>query len=228
MATLLLRLAAPLQSWGTDSKFEKRRTEYFPTKSGILGMAAAAMGRSRDADIEDLARLHVGVRADRPGTLVEDYHTARDGKTTYVTRRYYLSDAVFLAGIESESREQLEEIQAAIKAPVFPLFLGRRSCPPTLPIVLGISDLPLLDALKETPPLVDSVRGPLRIYIEGRWGRITKKIYDQPVSYDIRSRQYESRLVSEVMSEIPGNNDRSSSDEFLTDLDIFSAIGGDE
>ena len=34
MATLLLRLAAPLQAWGADSKFETRKTGREPTKSG--------------------------------------------------------------------------------------------------------------------------------------------------------------------------------------------------
>ena len=41
MATLLLRLAAPLQSWGSSSKFEIRTTEKMPTKSGVVGMLAA-------------------------------------------------------------------------------------------------------------------------------------------------------------------------------------------
>lgn len=44
MATLLLRLAAPLQSWGSDSKFETRKTGREPTKSGVVGLLAAALG----------------------------------------------------------------------------------------------------------------------------------------------------------------------------------------
>ena len=42
MSTLLLRLAAPLQAWGTASKFERRRTQREPSKSGVIGMLAAA------------------------------------------------------------------------------------------------------------------------------------------------------------------------------------------
>ena len=45
MATLLLRLAAPLQAWGADSKFETRKTGREPTKSGVIGLLAAALGR---------------------------------------------------------------------------------------------------------------------------------------------------------------------------------------
>lgn len=48
MATLLLRLAAPLQAWGADSKFETRKTGREPTKSGVIGLLAAALGLRRD------------------------------------------------------------------------------------------------------------------------------------------------------------------------------------
>lgn len=46
MGTLLLKLAGPLQAWGVESKFDERRTLNFPTKSGVIGMVAAALGRS--------------------------------------------------------------------------------------------------------------------------------------------------------------------------------------
>jgi CRISPR system Cascade subunit CasD len=41
---LLLWLEAPLQSWGSDSKFGRRDTQTFPTKSGVLGLICAALG----------------------------------------------------------------------------------------------------------------------------------------------------------------------------------------
>ena len=56
MATLLLRLAAPLQAWGADSKFETRKTNREPTKSGVIGLLAAALGLRRD-ESEALTRL---------------------------------------------------------------------------------------------------------------------------------------------------------------------------
>jgi CRISPR system Cascade subunit CasD len=43
---LLLWLEAPLQSWGADSKFGRRDTLPFPTKSGIFGLICAALGAS--------------------------------------------------------------------------------------------------------------------------------------------------------------------------------------
>ena len=102
MPTLLLRLAAPLQSWGANSKFEIRTTEKMPTKSGVVGMLAAALGLGRDADLSALNALKFGVRADREGEDITDFHMAHSEKSSYVTYRHYLSDAVFLAGLEGE------------------------------------------------------------------------------------------------------------------------------
>ncbi len=138
MATLLLRLAAPLQSWGADSKFETRKTNREPTKSGVIGLLAAALGLRRDdaAGIARLNGLHFAVRADREGSLLVDFHTAnreedrKKGKAPYVTYRHYLQDAVFLVGLESEDTALLQELETALKHPVYPLYLGRRSCPP--------------------------------------------------------------------------------------------------
>ena len=159
MATLLLRLAAPLQSWGADSKFETRKTNREPTKSGVIGLLAAALGLRRD-DAAGLARLnglHFAVRADREGSLLVDFHTAnreedrKKGKAPYVTYRHYLQDAVFLVGLESEDAALLQELETALKHPVYPLYLGRRSCPPTLPLCLGIRQGSLLDVLRTEP-----------------------------------------------------------------------------
>ncbi len=41
---LLLWFEAPLQSWGSDSKFGRRDTQTFPTKSGVLGLLCSALG----------------------------------------------------------------------------------------------------------------------------------------------------------------------------------------
>ena len=120
MATLLLRLAAPLQAWGADSKFETRKTGREPTKSGVIGLLAAALGLRRDEREAPLrlTGLRFGVRVEREGQLLVDYHTAKtqDEKTSYVTYRHYLQDAVFLAGIESED--------AALLQPAYPATLS--------------------------------------------------------------------------------------------------------
>ena len=107
MSTLLLRLAGPMQSWGTDSKFDVRRTGREPSKSGVIGLVAAALGIARQdrQALQTLNGLRFGVRVDREGALLRDFHTARPEKgTPYVTYRYYLSDAEFVAGLECAAR----------------------------------------------------------------------------------------------------------------------------
>lgn len=151
MATLLLRLAAPLQAWGDECKFEMRRTMSFPTKSGVLGMLAAAMGYSRDIVPPELNQLKFGIRVDCEGKIRTDYQTVintEDRKKSYVTRREYLEDAIFLAGLESEDVDYLQQLEQALLSPVYPLYLGRRSCPPTMPLVLGIRETDLLTSLR--------------------------------------------------------------------------------
>ena len=41
---LLLWLEGPMQSWGSDSKFGRRDTQTFPTKSGVMGLLCSALG----------------------------------------------------------------------------------------------------------------------------------------------------------------------------------------
>ncbi|WP_419702853.1 type I-E CRISPR-associated protein Cas5/CasD [Promicromonospora sp. NFX87] len=139
MKTLLLRLAGPLQSWGVQSRFTRRTTERAPSKSGVLGMIAAAQGRRRTDTLTDLLGLRFAVRIDQPGRLDRDYQTARifEGpKGTAPSQRFYLADAVFVAGIQGDD-EVISGIEDALRRPAFPLYLGRRSCPPAGPVVIG-------------------------------------------------------------------------------------------
>ena len=203
MATLLLRLAAPLQAWGADSKFETRKTGREPTKSGVIGLLAAALGLRRD-EREALLRLtglRFGVRVEREGQLLVDYHTAKtqDEKTSYVTYRHYLQDAVFLAGLESEDEALLRELEAALRHPVYPLYLGRRSCPPTLPLCLGIRQGSLLDVLRTEPMQGRKPEtGKLRIVADADPADpAAVPRQDLPVSFSPVHRQYGFRPVRE-------------------------------
>jgi CRISPR system Cascade subunit CasD len=142
MPTLLIRLAGPMQSWGTRSRFDDRDTERMPSKSGVIGLVCAALGRPRSAPVEDLAALRFGVRADRPGVLATDYHTALDvarasgsGTGTVVSQRHYLADAIFLAGLEGDAR-LLACVQFALQRPVWPIYLGRKAFPPSKSLLL--------------------------------------------------------------------------------------------
>ena len=203
MATLLLRLAAPLQAWGADSKFETRKTNREPTKSGVIGLLAAALGLRRDESeaLTRLTGLRFGVRVEREGQLLVDYHTAKtqDEKTSYVTYRHYLQDAVFLAGIESEDAALLQQLQQALLHPAFPLYLGRRCCPPTLPLCLGIRQGSLLDVLRTEPMQGRKPEtGKLRIVADADPAdSAAVPRQDLPVSFSPVHRQYGFRPVRE-------------------------------
>jgi CRISPR system Cascade subunit CasD len=169
MHTVLLRLVGPMQSWGTTSRFDQRDSGKEPSKSGVVGLLAAALGIDREnwPDLEPITRLHMGVRHDRPGVPKRDYQTAgcaatdtiikADGTQAkwggVVSQRCYIADAAFLVGLASEDRMVLERIHAALLDPVWPLALGRKSYLPSEPIWLkdALLDAPLLEALRQWP-----------------------------------------------------------------------------
>lgn len=161
--TLLLRLVGPMQSWGFRSRFDNRDTALEPTRSGVIGLLCAALGISRDEPerLAPLSALKMGVRVDAPGRVLVDYHTAQrvaraDGGIagTMQSWRYYLSDARFLVGLESGDVHFLASLEAALRDPVWPLCLGRKSFVPSLPIHLapsGLRQASLKNALREEP-----------------------------------------------------------------------------
>jgi len=143
--TLLLQLAGPMQSWGFRSRFDNRDTGLEPTRSGVIGLLCAALGKGRDTDLSEFERLRMGVRVDAPGRVALDYHTAqpvwRGSTATTVSNRYYLADARFLVGLQSDDAAWLESLEAALRNPVWSLFLGRKSFAPSLPLHLETSGL---------------------------------------------------------------------------------------
>lgn len=160
-ATLVLRLAGPLQSWGTASRHNRRATGPEPSKSGLVGLLAAAQGRRRSDPVDDLAALDLGVRVDQPGQLRRDYHTVSrlggqplpstavtakgvqkstaPAKYTHVTQRFYLEEAVFVAAVSGPAT-LMRGLTDAVMRPAFPLALGRRACVPTQPLLISADD----------------------------------------------------------------------------------------
>lgn len=212
MPTLLLRLAGPMQSWGTTSRFDQRDTGKEPSKSGVIGLLAAALGIDREEwnpELQALAALTMGVRHDRPGVLKRDYQTAQHiisadrskVHETAVTTRDYLADAVFLVGLEGPDRSLLERAHAALQNPVWPLALGRKSYVPAEPVWLedGIVDAPLLSALASRPWLSTLRRGEkaapesLLVSLESQDGSGALRM-DQPLS-SFAERRFGARHV---------------------------------
>jgi CRISPR system Cascade subunit CasD len=205
MNTLLIRLSAPMQSWGTQSRFTMRDTGLEPSKSGVVGLLCAALGIDREDDegLRPLAELRMGARTDREGTLQVDYHTAQDvlmangkKKDTELSNRYYLTQAVFLVGLESEDLALLERLQAALHHPKWCLFLGRKAFVPGEPIPLddGLRKGETVEHALQTYPCL---RGPekekLRVVLEDRNGSIVRS--DQPVSFARSVRKFAPRRV---------------------------------
>lgn len=185
MNTLFLRLEGPLQSWGVRARWTERDTALEPTKSGVVGLLACTLGwgRDRDAEIRELSHaVTFGVRVDCPGHVLRDYQTvsggamAAEGKVkltattrqpeTIVSPRAYLADASFLAAIQA-SESWIDQLARAVTDPVWPPCLGRKSCPPSLPLFEATGDFNDVEhALEKWPRSPRTHDGPLRAAIE--------------------------------------------------------------
>lgn len=213
MSTLSLQLAGPLQSWGSASRFTRRTTDDAPTKSGIIGLLAAASGRRRTDSIEDLVDIRLGVRIDVPGEILRDYHTAwvPSRRVTQLSTRYYLADAVFLVVIQGGDG-LIEGIADALAHPVFPLSLGRRSCVPARRLVLGTRSDDLEKVIADAEWLGSAsrrnrTRGSevvLETVVDCEPGTPRSEVRrDVPVSFDPTRREYGWRSVLRSTVTVP-------------------------
>lgn len=235
-STLLLTLRGPLQSWGSSSRFAWRTTERVPTKSGVFGLLAAAKGIRRDEPLTELLGLSFGVRVDEPGRLLRDFQTARslDGKDSMpLSYRYYLSDAVFVAAIGSDNQTLLASLRDAIASPVFPLFLGRRSCPPDGPIDARIVAGTVRDALTNEPWAAGDLRRDaepapqvtLRCVADATDDDTdTELIRDHPLSFDPHQREYAWRATHEWFITQPNDRYRPPPAEAVPDHHPLSLL----
>lgn len=209
--TLLLRIDGPMQAWGASSLFEHRETLGEPTKSGVIGLICAALGRTRDEPIDDLAALRMAVRVDAAGQLEQDLHTASDiaraswrGKQrtkeshepTKKSWRDYLCDAAFVVALEGTDIELLGAIHQALQRPRFLVSLGRRACPPAAPLALqapvaGSAE----EALQSVPPLRGQARELPVVSEVSDFTEADRVINDQPLSF--ASRRFAPRGVRE-------------------------------
>jgi CRISPR system Cascade subunit CasD len=155
---LLMRLYGPLASWGEIAVGEVRHSAVHPSRSALLGLLGAALGIERDNDAgqQSLARgYRFGIKLECVGSPMRDYHTIQSGlasrKVRFLTRRQelladkvdtilsgreYRCDSMALVAVEAlgAAPHSLEQLAAALRQPHFPLYLGRKSCPPALPL----------------------------------------------------------------------------------------------
>jgi CRISPR system Cascade subunit CasD len=203
--TLLLRMRAPMMSWGDHSRFTIRDTRREPTKSAVIGLLCAALGRPRWEPVNDLAVLKMGVRIDREGVMLCDYHTIMDsikshGKDTgtVLSDRYYMADADYLVGLEGD-RSLLETLDTALESPCWQLYFGRKSFIPSCPIRIGITDLGISEALADLQNYPSRSKEPkLRCVLEVENSLDTRR--DVPL--DWQKRLFGSRCVETKYLEV--------------------------
>jgi len=222
-ATLLLRFDGPMQSWSVAG-FADRPTLPFPTKSGIIGLLANAYGRKRSESIDDLAALTTGVRADEKGCPLTDFQIAghdgwrsADGKlhtdTRKIRRKGYLTDAVFTAALSGPT-SVIERSASAVERPARPLFLGRRCCPPAAPVLIGVSELTVLDALRSVPYQGHRPEPPAR-FLAALDSDVGELWDDAPVSFATGHREHRPRSVTVIELEYTGPGCGRSSENVL-------------
>lgn len=198
--TLLLRLCAPMQSWGTQSRFTIRDTGLEPSKSGVIGLLCASLGKPReeshdgDEEFVALLALRMGVLVLREGIPKKDFQTAggehRQGKVygvvnaegkkggTVTSTRHYLADADFLVGLESDDLEFLRRLESAVKNPHWQTFLGRKSFVPSLPVYVK-------NGLLENVSLEDGLQ-PLEKTNGKDFRRVVEVLINDPEATEVR------------------------------------------
>lgn len=219
MYTLLLRLEGPMQSWGVSSRFTQRDTGHEPSKSGVLGLLCAALGKPREEvddqrgklpALADLANLTMGVRIDRSGAVGVDFQTAGGGRLagqrygvshvhgglfgSVMSHRYFLQDASFLVGLSGPDLPLLRQLHSALANPVWQLFLGRKGYVPGVPPYIedGLVKADLRTALS-IHPLAEPHDDNVRLVLEVQNPIGAEPRMDQPI--DFAKRLFARRYV---------------------------------
>lgn len=202
MSTILIPLQAPLQSWGLRSRWTHRDTALAPTKSGVIGLIANAMGLDRNDPITMFDGLRFGVRVDQPGIVLTDFQVSGRINGNVITPKDYLADAKFLAGFETSDDKMLDRISTAFRNPARPLYLGRRNCPPLGPIIPTILNASLEDSLQEAPSLNGKPTNLMPLEIEpASFTKDSIPVNDQPTTFNRKSRGWTSRPVLRITPE---------------------------
>jgi CRISPR system Cascade subunit CasD len=176
---LILRLEAPLMAFGGTMIDANGPTFDLPISSMVTGFIANALGwhrgeRDRHQSLQD--RLVMGTRLDRPGTALRDFQTAQLGandkgwttrskpeerkggvntyKSPHIRQRHYRADAFVTIALRLDPPDAdptLADVEAALKTPARPLFIGRKPCLPSRPV------------LSEPPVEADNLLAALRL-----------------------------------------------------------------
>jgi CRISPR system Cascade subunit CasD len=165
---LALLLDGPMQSWGFASRFTRRTTALHPTKSGICGLLAAALGYDKHSADEPAQVARLAALTCTTVTLpkkrgsgelsmqrLSDYHTIGGGydKDTDWMKKPRAASGAVLETVLSERHYLLDarfgvllegeadfltEIASALENPRWGLWLGRKCCIPASPLCAGV------------------------------------------------------------------------------------------
>lgn len=244
VCTVVIRLDGPMQAWSRANRTHggggRRPTQDHPTKTGVIGLIANALGRDRADPIDDLTALTYAARTDRGGTIEVDYHTAGGGdypllptevnftpsltraakklpdgtrptrgllgadygapksvtqtpgqptaaptgnRPTILSQDHYLADAAFTVALTGDDT-LIRSIADALQRPARHLYLGRRSYPPTGPVLISITGhTDPTSALLAAPTADRADTGPRPIWSETIPG---PAVPDQPLNYATR------------------------------------------
>lgn len=237
MKTLLLRFVAPMQSWGTQSRYTIRETNLEPSKSGVIGLIYSALGKKREEEELDekdkpslakLAKLRVGVRIDSAGTMLSDYQTIggtpphKEEKRIYlatgdlsknavISHRYYLADAKFLIGLESDNEELINLLYKSLSKPKQQIFFGRKSFVPSEPVWLrdGLLDLSLESSFSSFPLLTKNEDSKSIVGILETSSSDPEAVVRRDVPISFLKRDFSNRYIKtqQIKLQIGGEND---------------------
>lgn len=179
---LYLRFAGAQQTWaGKRVDGMVTNTNPKPTRSGIEGLLAGALGLPRGEIPAWFAELDVAVRVDKAGHTLDDFQVISprveqydylerlywltygtkptksslltpDGQHgTAILKRTFLSDAEFIVRIMND--DHVEQLNQAVCSPTFVTYLGRKAYPPDFPFYLGMGKPGQIKALPTYIPL---------------------------------------------------------------------------
>ena len=156
---LTFQLYGVLASWGEQAVGGERPSDDHPSRSAMLGLLAAALGIKRKEEEKHLSlanQCRFGFKLYSPGWMIRDFHTSQAPSTmskihhlhtrrdelnspklnTILSSREYRQDAFVVVALwfEPDGEYTFEQLTTALTSPNFHLYLGRKSCPLSLPL----------------------------------------------------------------------------------------------
>lgn len=225
-AFLALRFQGPLQSWGFDSQYNRRNTGLMPTKSAVAGIFCAALGLPRGSEEEKtaldafkkvrmtaIAIPRQGRNRELPVRRLQDYHTVQNTRTAdgkpkdcHITHRQYLTDAYFGVLLEGDPAF-LRGIATALADPKWGIWLGRKTCIPSAPVLAGLiggCEPPSLLVMEDPKVALRSLIGEESLEAFTRqeeaetFSEGQDTLLDSPISFDTERRLFSPRRVRTV------------------------------